>query len=82
MDEHKFCRSMLTELMPTVRKHADVAIRKEAWTYNYKNGRMEFQIPSKGIYWYGQTCCAWYARYKGWCVYLGSIGVKGYTLSL
>lgn len=67
---HSFCQKLLAETMKDVRKAVPVDQQKEAWAYNYHNGYCEFQIPSQRIYWYGQACCLWHAKHRGWESYL------------
>ena len=70
MSKHDFCRLHLNLTMKDVRKVVPVEIRKEAWTYKYHDGCCEFQIPSRKFYWYGEACCAWYARSQAWVAYM------------
>ena len=83
MSEHGICRSMLAHVMEDVRKHATKEQMKEAWTWkDGTTGRQEFQMTvgteEECVYWYGQACCGWFARYQGWCMFLRKKGVRQY----
>jgi len=82
MSDHVFCRSMLREVMQDVRKHVSAIDRKKSWTAKIgSRGTIEFNGPN-GFYHHGSSCCKWFARYNGWCSYLGYLGVDGYTLHI
>jgi len=74
--KHKFCRLLLKEVMKEVmkdvQKHTSTEERKKAWAWHLERGRVEFHGPN-GFYWYGQACCLWAARAKGWEAYLGNV---------
>ena len=66
----EFCRVLYRQIMEDVRREVPPEIVKEAWVYNFHDGRFEFQIPSQDFYWYGQADNAWDAKTKGWESYL------------
>lgn len=78
MADHTFCRQLLGTVIADVRKVVSVEVRKNAWSYNYKDGKQaEFQInackeESDGYYWHGTGCCSWIASAHGWMAYLHS----------
>jgi len=87
MGSHAYCRTLLKLVMEDVKKNVAPEIIREAWALRYRgvsrlSGRQmaALQIPSVDFYWYGQGCCTWYAKVKGWTEYLAKLGVEGYTL--
>ena len=72
-DNHSICRSLLKDIMKDVRKHVPVEERKKFYSHKSWRGQYEFQGPG-GVYWHGQACCSYYAKYNGWCAYLRYIG--------
>lgn len=81
---HDFCRSLLKEIMPDVRKHVPVDRRKRVYVMDVSLGHKSFEFHLPGskdeddFYWHGQACCKWHARYEGYLAYLTSIGAEGY----
>jgi len=68
----EFCREMLKDMMKDVRYVVDAEIVKEMGCYNYGDGCIEVQIPSKKFYWYGQAANNADARYQAWWEYLNT----------
>jgi hypothetical protein len=68
-EEARFCQVLLRATMVTVRRVVPVAIQKEAWAYRYGTS-LEFHVPSKQFYWYGDGCCVAHAKDAGWTAYL------------
>jgi len=79
VNNHKFCRILLVEVMEDVRKHVSKEDIKSAWTWRSSSFRntAEFHGPDD-FNWHGQACCLWHARVQGWEAYLRKIGVEGY----
>ena len=72
MNRHHFCRILYKQVIKDVRQKVDKNIIKHSWGYKYSgNDTVEFHINkcnelAQGYYWYGQGCCVWYAKAKGW----------------
>ena len=64
-----FCRSLLSMIMPEVKKVTTAAERKAVWVYRYPRDHWEFHGPND-FYWYGSAGNAWDARYHGWSAWL------------
>lgn len=68
-----FCRSLLAQVMPDVKKATTVEQRKAAWTYHFGHGHWEFHGPD-GFYWHGSADNAYDARFHGWHAWLAKNG--------
>jgi len=66
MVNHTFCRLFLKESRQNALDYFSIEYLRTVWTYKIFGG-YEVHFPkceklSEGHYWYGQACCAYYAR--------------------
>lgn len=73
MNDHTFCRGLLTKILVEVCRYTSAYQRKFAWAWRSGDGRGTCDFHYLDFHWHGRACCLYHAKAQGWEAWLSKL---------